>query len=385
MKSAMKSILRCVLPGILLFCAWGCGQKGAKLQKSVVPPDKTLFETGSQYLEKSQYIKARLAFQTLINTYPDSEMAAESYLAIGDSFYEEGGTENWIQSEDQYTNFIVFFPAHPKAPDAQMKIISANMKMMRTPDRDQQYSYKAEAAIRKMMEQFPDSDYIPIAKRFLVEVQENLAMGDFGVGQFYLERGNYAGARGRFQEVIDNYPNFSQMDDIYFRLGDTLEKSNNPDEAAIYYGKVISGYPFSKRAEEAKARMNLLGKPLPSVDTKLAAENQARLKPDEGFSPLKPFIDFGKALGFVGTPDRYEEAKKTIETEKSQTGDTQLAKQGAGGQTTTDGIQIETILRKSSTGEVQDTTVLGSGEGSSATGSEEKKKEPAKRKRKTGK
>ncbi len=72
---------------LLLFSVWGCGQKGAKLQKSVVPPDKTLYETGSEFLKKSQYIKARLAFQTLINTYPDSDMAAESYLAIGDSFY----------------------------------------------------------------------------------------------------------------------------------------------------------------------------------------------------------------------------------------------------------------------------------------------------------
>jgi len=53
------------------------------------PPDRTLFETGEEYLEKSQYIKARLAFQTLINTYPDSDLAADSYLAIGDSFYSE--------------------------------------------------------------------------------------------------------------------------------------------------------------------------------------------------------------------------------------------------------------------------------------------------------
>ena len=230
----MRLISKYVLLLPLVFLVWGCGQKGAKLQKSVVPPDKTLYQTGSEYLKKSQYIKARLAFQTLINTYPDSEMAADSYLAIGDSFYNEGGTENLIQAEDQYKNFIVFFPTSPKAADAQMKIVSLDMRQMRAPDRDQQSTYKAEMAIKKMLEQFPDSDYVPIAKQYLNEVQENLAQSNYGIGQFYADRGNFAGAKSRFQEIADKYPNYSLMDEAYLRLAQSLEKTQNPDEAAIY-------------------------------------------------------------------------------------------------------------------------------------------------------
>jgi outer membrane protein assembly factor BamD len=163
-----------ILAGML-----GCGEKGAKLQKSVVPPDKTLFETGSEYLEKSQYIKARLAFQTLINTYPDSDLAADSYLAIADSFYDESGVENLLQAEDQYKNFIIFFPTNPKNADAQMKIVSLNMKLMRSPDRDKTYSYKAEGAIKKFLSDYPESEYAPVARQYLKEVQENLALGDY--------------------------------------------------------------------------------------------------------------------------------------------------------------------------------------------------------------
>ena len=50
-----------------------CGQKSAGLQEGAVAPDQQLFEIGMQYLEKRQFIKARLAFQTLVNTYPESE------------------------------------------------------------------------------------------------------------------------------------------------------------------------------------------------------------------------------------------------------------------------------------------------------------------------
>jgi outer membrane protein assembly factor BamD len=352
----MRPTIRNVFLCVILLYSWGCVEKTAKLQKSVVPPDKTLFETGSEYLNKSQYIKARLAFQTLMNTYPDSEMAPDAVLAIGDSYYDEGGTENYLQAEDSYKNFIVFFPTHPKAPDAALKVIALNHRMMRSPDRDQQYSFKTQDAINNFLSHFPDSDYVPIVNQYLLEVQENLALGDLYVGRFYEGKGNLAGARLRYQDIKDKYPRFSQMDDVLFSLATVQEKSNNPEEATINYGKILSAYPFSKHSEEAKARLNSLGKPIPQVDTQLAAANQSRVKEPEGFSPLKPFIEFGKALEIGGPPDIYEEAKKAVE--EAKTAEAAAAGKTGEGQTGND-IQIQSVIRKSASGETQDTTTLG--------------------------
>jgi len=383
----MRSAIRCVFIGvILLYSSAGCVQKSAKLQKSVVPPDKTLFQTGSDYLKKGQYIKSRLAFQTLISTYPDSDMASEAYFAIADSFYEEGGTENLLQAEDQYKNFIVFFPTSPKASDAQMKVISLNMRMMRAPDRDQQYSDKALREIKKFLQQFPDSDYVPIAKQFKIEVEESLARADLGVGQFYADRGNNAGARGRFQTIVDEYKSFSGLDDVYFRLASVFEKSNNPEQASVYYGRIVAGYPFSRFSDDAKARLNAMARPVPPVDTQLAAANQARLKPAEGFSPLKPFVDFGKALGFGGPPDRYEVAKKSVEAERAKSVEVAAAQGGADAKQTADDIQIQTTLRKSASGETQESTILGtSSADASQSGAANQKKSTDKSKKKYGK
>jgi outer membrane assembly lipoprotein YfiO len=370
----MRFTARSLFALLVLASLWGCGPKGAKLQKSVVPPDRTLFETGSEYLRKSQYIKARLAFQTLINTYPDSELSAESYLSIGDSFYDEGGTENLLQAEDQYKNFIIFFPTHPKAPDAQMKVIAANMKLMRAPDRDPQYSYKAEGAIRKMLETFPDSDYAPIARQYLKEVQETLAQGDYGVGKFYAERGNQAGARSRFKEIVDKYPDYSAMDEVYFQLADSLLKANNPDEAAIYLGRIASGFPFSRHFDEAKSKLGELNKPVPQVDTQLAAANQAKVKQPEGFSPLKPFVSFVEALGFKGPEDRYELARRTVEEQKAATATAQAEAAAAEGGKAGDNILIETTLRKDASGQTQTTTVLGPNQASADPKADPKKR-----------
>lgn len=379
----MRFTIRCICMSAILCCSYGCVQKSAKLQKSIAPPDKTLYETGSNYLKKGQYIKSRLAFQTLLNTYPDSDMATESYFAMGDSFYEEGGTENWLQAEDQYKNFIVFYPGSPKSADAQMKIISLNYKMMRTPDRDQQYAYKTLQEIKNFERNYPGHDYLPVVRQLKALVEDNLARGDYGVGQFYAGTGNWPGARMRYQEIVEQFKDYAEMDAVLFQLGDIWQKSNNPEEAGIYFAKLAKGYPYSKYYEETKTRLISMGKEIPSVDTELAAANQSRLKAPEGFSPLRPFIDFGKALGFVPLPDQYKIAQKNAEAEKAKSA--QAAAQAAAGGTEEGDFQIESEIRKSASGTAGDTTVAPA-DPTNASGNEaDKKKASSRYKRKNNK
>ena len=354
MKAANRYILLC----FVFLGLWGCAPKSAKLQKSVVPPDKTLFETGSDYLKKSSYIKARLTFQTLINTYPDSEMAAESYFAIADSYYDEGGTENLLNAEEQYKNYIVFFPTSPRAVDAMLKMISGSMKLMHAPDRDPQYSYKALQHVNKLLELYPDNEVVPIVKQYKAEIEENLALKDIGVARFYADKKNIVGAKGRLKEVIDNYHDYSGMDDVYFQYAGMLEKTENPDEAAIYYSKIASEFPFSKHFEEARQRLTALKKPLPVVDEDAATANKSHLKTPEGFSPWKPFVEFGKALGFAGPPDKYEELKKIMKDEKIKAAEAAGGTGGEGGQKGDD-TGINAIIRKSADGRTEVSTVLG--------------------------
>src|SRR5580693_9138243 len=55
-------------------------------------PDKVLYDRAQADLKAGRYTEGRLALQTLINTYPDSEYLAKAKLAVADSYYKEGGT-----------------------------------------------------------------------------------------------------------------------------------------------------------------------------------------------------------------------------------------------------------------------------------------------------
>ena len=342
MKRTNQYILG-ILALVLLGCLSGCVPKRARLQQGIAPPDRILYETGANYLKHGQYIRSRLAFQTLLNTYPDSDVASEAYFAMGDSFYEEGGTENLLMAEDQYKNFIVFYPGDPRSADAQMKIISLNYKMMRSPDRDPQYAYRTLQEIKTLEQRYPSSDFIPLARQLKVGVEDNLARGDLGVAEYYLRNNNLLGVSLRLQEVVDNYKDFAEMDRVLFRLGELYDNVNNP-ESAIYYTKIMEGYPFSDYYERAKKRLVELGQSIPEVNQELADANQAKILPSEGFSPLKPLVDFGKALGFIAPPDQYEVAIKAIAEEKAAA-EAKAAAEGVG-----DDIQIDAVISKSASG-----------------------------------
>ena len=78
-------------------------------------PDKVLFDRAMDAMKHNRFDVARMTLQTLINTYPDSEFVARAKLAVGDSWYAEGGTAALAQAEIEYKDFETFFPNMPEA------------------------------------------------------------------------------------------------------------------------------------------------------------------------------------------------------------------------------------------------------------------------------
>ena len=138
-------------------------------------PDKVLYEQGQPPSSKAQYTEGRLDFQTLINTYPDSEYLAKAKLGVADSFYKEGGTSSLTQAIEEYKNFIVFFPFLDEAAYAQMQVGMAHYKLMEKADRDNSHAEAAEDEFRTFLMKYPQSPFVPQAEQSMRNVQEVLA------------------------------------------------------------------------------------------------------------------------------------------------------------------------------------------------------------------
>jgi GWxTD domain-containing protein len=73
---------------------------------------------------------------------------------------------------------------------------------------------KAAKAESRSQDASRDNKRIAISKKSDNEIGETQAGESFAVGQYYAGRGNYAGARSRLKEIIDNYPGFSQIGEV---------------------------------------------------------------------------------------------------------------------------------------------------------------------------
>jgi outer membrane protein assembly factor BamD len=265
---------------------------GAKKQQpskadanSSVQPDKILYDRALDDIKHARYTEGRLALQTLINTYPDSEYLAKAKLAVADSYYKEGGTSNLTQAVAEYKDFITFFPFLDESAYAQMQVGMAHYKMMEKSDRDSSQAQMAEDEFQAMLLKYPQSTYASQAEQRLREVQEVLADGEYKIAHYYYTKQDYRASAARLMEVTSRYPLYSQSDEALWLLGDIYTRvkqgSKNEDQrnywsvaSARVYATIAQQYPLSPRAPEAKARLKQMGMPIPAPNPEALARMQ---------------------------------------------------------------------------------------------------------------
>jgi len=294
--------------GLLLAFSAACTNK-----KSVNPladigskqPDKVLFDKAMDAMKHNRFDVARLQLQTLINTYPDSEFVARAKLAVGDSWYAEGGTAALAQAEQEYVDFGTFFPNMPEAVEARLKVANIHYQQMEKADRDYTHAKRAEEELRSLILEYPDSKLIPQAKQRLLEVQEVLGEREFEIGRFYYLRESYPASIARLQSLVDKYPLYSRADEAEYLLGQNYEaqitrirsaptcdahgmprgcstevmKGKYIEQltklAATSYSTILTRYPVMNRSDDAKKRLEALHQPVPRPTKAEVARNRA--------------------------------------------------------------------------------------------------------------
>jgi outer membrane protein assembly factor BamD len=291
-------------------------QAAAKKAKKLDPlankdadlPDKQLYDKAQAQIKSGHFDVARLDLNTLLSTYPDSQYQMRAKLAIADAWYREGGSAALAQAEQEYKDFITFFPNAPEAAEAQMRVGDIYFKQMDVPDRDYSKAEHAEEEYRTMLKQYPDApkDILKEATQKLRDVQEVLAQREADIGAFYASHEDWPAALARYETVQATYPQYSHMDDVMIGIGDAYEAEAkiarnavvcppNPQpgmqclaegtksqleqeydgKAAQEYREVVLKHAAAQHAEFAKERLAAMNLPIPQPTAEDAAASEA--------------------------------------------------------------------------------------------------------------
>ena len=162
-----------------------------------------LFELGTEKYEQKKYIKAIEHFQTLVYNYPGESIVdtAQYYLALsyfGDKEYEVANVE--------FNRLAVNYPASTYAEDAIfMKAVCLYKGTPTHFGLDQSDLLVSIKQFEEFIIDFPESNVIGEAQNYLLEAHTRLAKKHYNSGVVYNRIGTYKAAEIYFQKVVDEF------------------------------------------------------------------------------------------------------------------------------------------------------------------------------------
>lgn len=207
-------------------------------------------EQGKALFESGKYARSREYLTHAFEVEPNSIAGRTALLMVADSHFQDGGFDNFVKAEAKYRDFQNRFPTSERSDFVQFQIGNSLSERMERPDRDQTITRKGLEAYRDLITLFPTSSYVPEAREKIQVVRNRLAEHEYLIGHFYMRFRLPVAAVGRLEEVIEEYPDFEQMDLVYFDLGKAYMQTNRLDDATATFDLLRSQYPDSRAVSE---------------------------------------------------------------------------------------------------------------------------------------
>lgn len=153
--------------------------------------------------------------------------------------------------------FVRMHPADEDAAYVQYLIGQSYHKQIMDVTRDQRAAKKSIEAFTQVVERYPDSEYVPDARRKVRMGRDQLAGKDMQVGRYYQERREHLAGINRFRRVVETYENTRHVEEALFRLTESYYALGLVSEAQTAAAVLGHNFPDSRWYKDAYA---LLGR-----------------------------------------------------------------------------------------------------------------------------
>jgi len=244
-----------------LFLVAACN-RGPRVYRPVVDPEmlklskEQLFERAESHFEDRRWQRARTFYSHVYETYPNDPLGRRSLLRVADTYYEQGDPVNLVEAQYKYRDFINRYPTSEQADYAMLRIAMCSFKQMEKPDRDQAKTREALEKFDDMLRMHPKSPLRGEAEARRNDTLDRLARHEHIVARFYMKRGSWPAAMQRLNFLVDKYPQYTDRAGAFYDLGNVLTHLGRAGEARLYYERVVSEFPQSDYADDAKRKLS---------------------------------------------------------------------------------------------------------------------------------
>jgi len=214
---------------------------------------------GNEALADHQYGMAEKYFEYVKTKYPFIDVSREAEIRLADVSFEH---ELWTEARDRYTAFVKLHPsyfrvdycAYRAALTYYRDMPSSFFILPPSPEREQTQVHGAWDLLSAFIKTYPNSVYVPEAKKHAEEARQRLAQHEMYVADFYEKRGHLAGAVGRLETLVTKYPGQDEAT-ILFRLYGLYIKLSDPVHARGALERIVTRLPGTPAAQRAQAML----------------------------------------------------------------------------------------------------------------------------------
>lgn len=245
MKKAARVASLCVmmsLAGVLASCQSDPDIDITKLAAETDPPD-VLYNQGLANIKAGNMSEAARKFDAVDAQHPFSEWSRKSLVMSTFTKYRLGRYGDSIATGNRYMSL------YPKSEDSayvQYLIGLSNWKQIPNVTQDQKTSQKTIEAMQRVVDEYPDSEYVDDAQAKIRFARDQLAGREMQVGRYYLERKEYLAAISRFRVVVEQFSNTNQIEEALARLVEAYFAMGIVPEAQTAAAVLGHNYPDSQ-------------------------------------------------------------------------------------------------------------------------------------------
>lgn len=232
-----------------------------KKEARATGPD-IMYERAQQDLKSQDFSAAIKSLEALLARFPFTPQARQARLDLIYAYYRAHETES---AQDAADTFIRENPTHPRIDYAWY--IKGLVDFERTPNkieklfhadlnaRPPQTATRAFASFRKVVEDFPKSEYAPDARLRMIYLRNRLADYDLSVARYYVKRGAWVGAAQRSRSVIEQYdgaPAVREALSIMIKSYERLGQKELADQTRKVYAANYAGDAAAVKAGKRK-------------------------------------------------------------------------------------------------------------------------------------
>ncbi|CCF19863.1 Conserved hypothetical protein; Putative Lipoprotein with tetratricopeptide repeat (TPR) domain [Pseudorhizobium banfieldiae] len=206
-------------------------------------PPEVLYNQGLANMKAGNIAEASRKFDSIDRQHPFTDWGRKALVMSTFAKYRLGRNEDAITTGNRY---LKQYPNTEDSAYVQYLVGLSYSKQIADVTQDQRAAAQTIDAMSKVVNDYPDSEYVEDAQAKIRFARDQLAGKEMQVGRYYLERKEYLAGIQRFRTVVERYPTTNQIEEALARLVESYYAMGIVEEAQTAAAVLGRNYPDSQ-------------------------------------------------------------------------------------------------------------------------------------------